>query len=179
MKKCMLVSLMSLVAINSATAEQSDGIDLGDFSVEAGLGFHANDDTDGFLLNFGGSYHVDENWSAGVDLQVGFEDDAFLLSMPFYGQYDFDNFPTDTEIIKDMHAFAKLGLGFTYAEIDPPGPFDFDDTGFLFVIGGGVGYDLTEHIALESRMQFNITTNDFFRDDFYFSWEVISARYRF
>jgi opacity protein-like surface antigen len=102
--------------------------------------------------------------------------------MPFYGQYDTDNFATDMDILKDMHAFAKLGLGFTYAESDPSGPIDDDDdddTGFLFVIGGGVAYDLNEHISIESRMQFNITTNDFFDDDFYFSWEVLAARYRF
>lgn len=178
MKKCMLVLLMSVVATQTANA-QLNGIELEDFSVEAGLGFHANDDTDGFLLNFGPSYHIDDNWSAGVDFQLGFDDDFLLFSMPFYGQYDFNNFNTDIDIVKDMHAFAKLGMGFTYAEFDPSGPLDIDDTGFLFVIGGGVAYPLTEHIDIESRMQFNITTNDFFDDDFYFSWEVISARYRF
>lgn len=179
MKNYLLVLLLTLVAFNTASAQDSDGISLENFSVGAGLGFHANDDFDGFLLNFGGAYHIDNNWSAGVDLQLGFEDDALLFSMPFYGQYDFDNFPTDMDILKDMHAFAKLGMGFTYAEFDPKGPVDFDDTGFLFVLGGGVAYDLNENFSVESRMQFNITTNDFFQDDFYFSWEVLAARYRF
>ena len=179
MKKYLLVSLMCFIATHSAIAEESNGVALEDFSVGAGFGFHANDDTDGFLINFGPAYHIDENWSAGVDMQFGFEDDALLFSMPFYGQYDTDNFATDMDILKDMRAFAKLGLGFTYAEFDPSGPIDFDDTGFLFVIGGGVAYDLNEHISIESRMQFNITTNDFFDDDFYFSWEVLAARYRF
>ena len=179
MKKYLLVSLMCFIATNSAIAEESNGVALEDFSVGAGFGFHANDDTDGFLINFGPAYHLDENWSAGVDMQFGFEDDAFLFSMPFYGRYDTNNFATDMDILKDMHAFAKLGLGFTYAEFDPSGPIDFDDTGFLFVIGGGVAYDLNEHISIESRMQFNITSNDLIRDDFYFSWEVLAARYRF
>jgi opacity protein-like surface antigen len=180
MKKYLLVSLMCFIATNSAIAEESNGVELEDFSVGAGFGFHANDDTDGFLINFGPAYHIDENWSAGVDMQFGFEDDTLLFSMPFYGQYDTDNFATDMDILKDMHAFVKLGLGFTYAEFDPSGSIDdFDDTGFLFVIGGGVAYDLNEHISIESRMQFNITTNDFFDDDFYFSWEVLAARYRF
>ncbi|MFT5694829.1 MAG: opacity protein-like surface antigen [Myxococcota bacterium] len=179
MKKYLLVLLLTLVAFNTASAQDSDGISLEDFSAQAGLGFFANDDFDGFMLNFGGAYHVDENWSAGVDLQLGFEDDFLLLSMPFYGQYDFNNFSTDVDILKDMHVFAKLGMGFTYTEFDPPGPGSIDDTGFLFVLGGGVSYELNEHIALESRMQFNITTNEFYRDDFYFSWEVLAARYRF
>ena len=186
MKKYLLVSLMCFIATHSAIAEESNGVALEDFSVGAGFGFHANDHNDGFLINFGPAYHIDDNWSAGVDMQFGFEDDRLLFSMPFYGQYDTDNFATDMDILKDMHAFAKLGLGFTYAEIDGPGRFDFDDTGFLFVIGGGVAYDLNEHISIESRMQFNITTNNtrnntgkLFDDKFYFSWEVLAARYRF
>jgi len=176
MKKCVLVLLMSVIATQTANA-QLNGIELEDFSFEAGLGFFAEDNFDGFMLNFGPSFHIDDNWSAGVDMQFGFEDDddALLFSMPFYGQYDFNNFNTDIDIVKDMHAFAKLGMGFTHVDVD-----DFaNDTGFLFVIGGGVAYTLTDHIDIESRMQFNITTNDFFEDDFYFSWEVISARYRF
>ena len=94
------------------------------------------------------------------------------------GQYDFGNIPGDVPILSEMHPFARLGMGFTYAEIDTRF-FDVDDTGFLFVIGGGVAYPVNDHISIESRMQFNITTNDFFEDDFYFSWELISLRYRF
>ena len=69
-------------------------------------------------------------------------------------------------------------MGFTYAEIDTRF-FDIDDTGFLFVMGGGVTYPINENLSVDSRMQFNITTNDFFEDDFYFSWELVSLRYRF
>jgi len=176
-----LILALSLFAVNSAWAQAqttSSGIDASKFSVSTGIGFFAEDNVDGFLLNFEGSYHIDQNWSAGVDFQLGFDDDFLLFSMPFYGQYDFGNVPGDVPILMDMHPFARLGLGFTYAEIDTRF-FDVDDTGFLFVIGGGMAYPINENISLESRMQFNITTNDFFEDDFYFSWELISLRYRF
>ena len=57
--------------------------------------------------------------SVGVDrLELGFDDDFLLFSMPFYGQYDFGNVPGEVPILMDMHPFARLGLGFTYAEID-------------------------------------------------------------
>lgn len=190
----MTAMTMSLIAANSAAAQEatdaSPALDPSRFSVQAGLGFFAADvfleDGDGFLLNFEGSYHIDQNWSAGVDLQLGFDDDFLLLSMPFYARYDFGNLPVDAAYFSKMHPFAKLGIGFTYAEFD--GSFsrggirfsaDVDDTGFLFLIGGGMAYPVNDNFSLETTMQFNITTNDFFEDDFYFSWEIISLRYRF
>ena len=113
-----------------------------------------------------------------------------MLSVPIYGRYDFDDLPVDVPYLSNMHPFAKLGLGITYAEFDGKitvptlfGPvtvdLEFDDTGFLFMFGGGLAYPINEHFSLESTMQFNITTNDFFEDDFYFSWEMVSLRYRF
>ena len=142
------------------------------------MGFFAEDNFSGFMLNFEGNYHIDESWSAGVDLQLGFDTDFLLLSMPFYGRYDFGNLAADAPFLSKMHPFAKLGLGFTYAEIDTAF-FDIDDTGFLFVMGGGIAYEINDNLSAESTMQFNITTNDFFADNFYFSWEMISLRYRF
>ncbi len=177
----LIVACLTLGAAGSASAQQSSSgsSDGSGFSVAAGMGFFAEDNFDGFLLNFEGSYHLDEHWSAGVDFQLGFANDALLFSMPFFGQYDFGNFPVDVPVLQDMHAFVKTGMGFTYAEVDLPGRRNVDDTGFLFVLGGGVAYPVTDNISLESRMQFNITTNRFFEDDFYFSWEVIGARFRF
>ena len=160
------------------TQTSSSGMDASKFSVQTGIGFFADDNFDGFLLNFEGSYHIDQSWSAGVDFQLGFDDDFLLFSMPFYGQYDFGNIPGDVPILSDMHPFARLGLGFTYAEFEA-GPIDIDDTGFLFVMGGGLAYPINDNLSVESRMQFNITTNDFFEDDFYFTWELVSLRYRF
>ncbi len=172
------LSLFALSAATAAAQETSSALDANHFSIGAGIGFFAEDRYDGFLLNFDGRYHFDDHLSAGVDFQFGFDDDFLLFSLPLYGRYDFGKFEIDTPILKDMNAFTKLGMGFTYAEFDK-GLIDADDTGFLFVIGGGLAYSVTEHISFESRMQFNITTNDFFEDDFYFSWEVLSARYRF
>jgi hypothetical protein len=163
----------------STGSASGSAVDASKFSAAIGTGFYANDDDDGFLLNFEGTYHIDESWSAGVDFQLGFDDDFVLLSMPFYGQYDFGNIPGDIPVFSDMHPFARLGMGFTYADFDPSGPGSFDDTGFLFVIGGGLSYPLNESVSIDTRMQFNITTNDLFRDDYYFSWEMASLRYRF
>jgi opacity protein-like surface antigen len=178
MKSYVLILGLSLIVINSAWAQESGQQD-GHFSVAAGLGFFADNDNDGFSMNFEGSYHVDDLWSGGIDFQIGIEDsDTTILSVPIFGRYDFDSFPTDIAILKDLHAFAKLGMGLTYVEIDRGGSTR-DDTDFLFVIGGGLAYPITDQIYLESRMQFNITPNDFFDDDYYFSWEMIGVRFHF
>ena len=181
MKKSMLVFAMSLMVVNSDAAKATDArsaVDSSRFSVQAGLGFFAEDNFDGFMLNLEGNYHIDESWSAGVDLQFGFDSDFLLFSMPFYGRYDFGNLPVDQPFFSKLHPFAKLGLGFTYAEIDTRF-FDVDDTGFLFLMGGGMAYEINDNLSAETTMQFNITDNAFFVDDFYFSWEMISLRYRF
>ncbi len=146
------------------------------FSVASGLGFFADNDHDGFSMNFEGSYHFDEHLSGGIDFQIGIKDsDTTILSVPIFGRYDFGNFPTKVAILEDLHAFVKLGMGLTHVSSDK----FRDDTDFLFVMGGGLAYPITDRISLESRMQFNITPNDYFDDDYYFSWEIIGARFRF
>jgi opacity protein-like surface antigen len=170
---------VAVVAVGPVSAQQSNSDGSG-LSVTGGIGFFAEPNFDGFLLNFGGSYHFDEHVSAGVDFQLGFDDDFVLFSMPFYGQYDFGKFQVDVPVLEDMHAFVKTGLGLTHVNGDRPGGAKNErDTGFLFIIGGGVAYPVTENVSIESRMQFNITKNRFFEDDYYFSWEIVSARFRF
>ena len=181
MKKCILVLAICLIVPNSVAAQDSDSpaaLNASRFSIAAGIGFFAEDNFDGFLVNFGGLHHFDEKWSVGLDFQIGIEDDFTIFSMPFYGRYDFGNIPVGVPVLKDIHPFAKTGIGFTFAKLDTQ-LGNSDDTGFLFVIGGGVAYPVLQNLSLESTMLFNVTTNDFFDDDFYFTWEILSARVRF
>ncbi len=181
MKKCLLVLAISLTVSNSGSAQDTGSpavLNAGDFSLAAGIGFFAEDNFDGFLLNFGGLHHINEKWSVGLDFQVGIDNDFTMFSMPFYGRYDFGDIPVGVPVLKDIHPFAKTGIGFTFAELDTQ-LGDLDDTGFLFVIGAGVAYPVLPNLAFESTMLFNVTTNDLFDNDFYFTWEIISARLRF
>ena len=181
MKKRLLVLAISLILSNSIAAQDSGSpavLNASQFSIAAGIGFFTEDNSDGFLLNFGGLHHIDEKWSVGLDFQIGIDNDFTIFSMPFYGRYDFGNIPVGVPVLKDIHPFAKTGIGFTFAELDTQ-LGDFDDTGFLFAIGGGVAYPVLRNLSFESTMLFNVTTNDLFDDDFYFTWEIISARVRF
>ena len=49
-------------------------------------------------------------------------------------------------------------------------------TAFLFSFIGGLEYDISDRVALTSDMRLNLTS---FNDPFYFSWQVLGARYRF
>ena len=165
-------------AIDSATAQEDSELTAEKFSLGSGIGFFADDNFTGFALDFEGTYRINEHWSSGVIFQLGFDDDFMLFSMPLYLQYDFGNFPVSVAVLEDMHAFARFGLGFSYARLDDS-LVDVDRTGFLFVLGAGVAYPINEHLSLESRMHLNLTSNDLFEDDFYYSWQVVGARYRF
>ena len=177
MGKFLLLLGLSLMVVGSVHAQESAAQER-KFSVASGLGFFANNDDHGFSMNFEGSYHFDEHWSGGIDFQIGIEDsDTTILSVPIFGRYDFGNFRTEVAFLEDLHAFLKLGMGLTHVSIDGHG--SRSDTDFLFVMGGGLAYPITDRISLESRMQFNITPNDYFDDDYYFSWEIIGARFRF
>jgi opacity protein-like surface antigen len=181
MKKLIVIIAASLIAASSATAQTSDSSgssDSGRFSVQTGVGFYADDDWDGFLWSADGLYHFDRHWSIGLEMHVGVEDDLTIFSMPVYGRYDSPGLPVENKTLAKLRAFAKTGIGFTYAEIDTRGRDD-DDTGFLYMIGGGIAFPFNDHFSIESALQFNVTTNDYFDDDFYFSWQLVGLRYRF
>lgn len=171
---------LSWLALDTAAAEEDSDLAAEKFSVGTGVGFFAEDNFHGFTVDFEGTYHINDHWSSGVNFQLGFDDEFLLFSMPFYLQYDFDDFSVDVPVLEDMHAFVRFGLGFTYAKGDDPETnVNVDRSGFLFVLGGGVAYPITEHLSVESRMHLNVTSNDLFDDDFYYSWQILGARYRF
>jgi len=174
----LLAILFTGSTLQDAAAQETDDLTAEKFSLGSGVGFFADSDSQGFTLDFEGTYHINEHWSSGVNFLLGFDHNFLLFSMPLYLQYEFGKFPVDVAVLKDMNAFLRFGLGFTYARLDNSS-VDLDRTGFLFVLGGGVAYPLTEHFSLESRMNLNLTSNDFFDDDFYYSWQILGARYRF
>ncbi len=40
-------------------------------------------------------------------------------------------------------------------------------------------YEVTDQIAMTSDMRVNVLAGDIFGDSFYYSWQLIGARYRF
>lgn len=176
---CTLLLVASASAAQEPASSGTSSDARSPFSVQTGVGFFVDDNFDGFLWSTDGTYRFTDNWSAGIELQVGAEDDLTLVSMPFFGRFDY-------EVVDNLSLFGRTGIGFTYADFEKSIQtglgrikIDEDDTGFLFMIGWGAGYSFTEALSVESIMQFNVTTNDLFEDDFYYSWQVAALRYRF
>lgn len=149
----------------------------GPFSVRTGLGFAI--DPDSFLLAFEGDYAITHHISAGVLVELGLDDDLIFVSPVAYGRYRFDlsDF-TDEESVHKLFPFLHGGVGLTHWDVDDR-PGDDDDTEFLMNFGFGVEYEVAEEVSVVSQMLFNIVPDKVFDERFYYSWEVLSVRYKF
>lgn len=149
----------------------------GPFSVRTGLGFSV--DPDSFVLGFEGDYAFSRHVSAGVLLELGLDDDLIFVSPVAYGRYRFDlaDF-TDEESVHALFPYLQGGLGLTHWD-DDDRLGDDDDTEFLLNVGFGVEYEVAEDVSVVSQMLFNIIPDKIFGERFYYSWEVLSVRYRF
>ena len=56
---------------------------------------------------------------------------------------------------------------------------DNDDVGFLFNLGFGADYYLTERLSLGSNLLFNIMPDKVLGENFFFSWRFVSVSYHF
>jgi opacity protein-like surface antigen len=188
-----VVAVVSMVATaESATAQgypdsmssdygqdQRRRADRGPFSIRTGLGFSADPDT--FLLGFEADYRIiAEGFSVGGLLQLGVDDDLTMVSPVVYGRYTL-NLGEFDPVLDRVDTHFQGGLGFTWWDIDLPRGVhgDDDDAEFLLNFGFGAEYRLTDHVSAGSHMLFNVIPDEIYDERFYFSWEVLTLRYRF
>jgi hypothetical protein len=178
----LFVLVASLVLSAGVALAQETGHTTGPVSVQGGLGFTAGPDA--FLLGFEADVEIGNGLSLGPMLQLGLDEDFTLVSPAAYARYTFDLSQAEAPPeLRRIQPYVQGGLGFTYINIDVPNiPFvdiDDDDIGFLFNLGFGADYPITDSLSLGSKMLFNILPADVFNENFYFSWEVVALRYRF
>ena len=150
------------------------------WSIQSGLGFTAGPDA--FLMAYEAGYRMTDHISVGAALQLGLDDDFTVVSPTGFVRYSFDlNSMGAAQTFDRLTPFVQGGLGLTYIKVDLPSgvPVDDDDIGFLMNFGFGAEYSLSESMSLGSRMMFNVLPTDVFGDNFYYSWEVATLRYRF
>jgi hypothetical protein len=140
-------------------------------SVAGGIGFLADVNSAGgksqFLMQFDALYSLTNNIAIGSVFQVGPAGNSSTIALTAEGRFYFPLGDGDG-IIGKIAPYAGLGLGFR--------SYTSDTTDFLFPMILGVEYDLMEHLSLTSDMRFNITSG---RDRFYYSWQLVGARFRF
>jgi hypothetical protein len=68
--------------------------------------------------------------------------------------------------------------GYNHGDFDPD-PTEPTKAIFDHMVGEGVDFAVTERIDLGSHMTLNTLPVNVFGDGFYFSWQVLTATYRF
>ena len=146
-------------------------------SVATGIGFTASPDT--FLMGFEVDYRLAQGFSVGGTLQLGLDDDHTIVSPTGHLRYTFDLSGGGSDVAR-VRPFIQGGLGFTFIDLDntPPG-VDDDETGFMLNFGFGTELVLTDAISVGSKMLFNFMPDDVLNENFYYSWEIATVRYRF
>ena len=122
-----------------------------------------------------GSYHVHPNFSVGPLLQAGVSGKRTLIA-PTLNVHGIMDLPP--------HAFSRLkpylqgGIGMAYLE-ENNRPGDNDDEGFLFNLGGGADYYISDRFAIGTDLLFNILPDKTLDENFFFSWQVATASFHF
>ena len=143
------------------------------WTIGGGLGFSATPTT--FVLDGDAAYALDEHMSIGPRIQLGFSDDTTLVTPTLNFRYAFDLNLSPDPSARKLTPFLQAGIGLGYIRKET-GSGHFDDTGFLFNLGGGIEWSLGG-ATLGSNLMFNILPSDTAGENFYFSWQLITLRF--
>lgn len=181
MRRVLFILVLALFAAGTTAAEELPDVAAGEarpWSLQAGLGFMA--DPDAFLLGVEADYRIGNGFSLGPSVELGLDDDFIVVSPTGYLRYSFD-LGGISESLRPLRPFVQGGAGITWIHLDRPdfSGSDEDDVGFMANAGFGVDYGLTRHLALGSRMLFNFIPVNVFGENFYYSWQVATLRFRF
>lgn len=144
------------------------------WSFRAGMGF--TNDPDTFLLNFELPYRFDQYVSAGPMMQVGLEDNRFIVAPTMNLTVTGANLLSGELARFQPTIFA--GIGFAILNNDDRGG-DTQDAGFLVNTGFGIDYLLSDRVTIGSRMLFNFLPGGTLDERFFYAWEVASVRLNF
>lgn len=153
----------------------ADGNRKGLMRARAGLGMTASPTN--FLLLIGAEYFVSDVVAVGPLMQFGLGDE-FIFAPTFNVWGWFDPFAAEPEILSKLHPFVTFGIGLVHVDVDAPAGADDTATEFLLNFGGGVEYQITERIDVNSMLVFNVIP-DGEGDDFFLSWQVVGGTFRF
>jgi hypothetical protein len=139
------------------------------------VGFTLDPDT--FLMGLEGDYSLTKELFLGPLVQIGVSDDHVIVAPTANLRYEFA-LPEKPKELKNLKPFLQVGMGFVYMHKDQK-HHDRDDVGFLINPGFGVDYYLTDKFALGTNMLFNVVPGDVLDQHFFFSWQVLTATYKF
>jgi hypothetical protein len=158
-----------------STPAQSAAVDpaLG-WSLRAGVGFTAGPET--FLMNFELPYAFDRWVSAGPMVQVGLDNNETIVAPTLNVTLTIPDLPGSA--LDKFHPFVLVGMGFAVLS-DDNRRNDNTSAGFLVPFGFGIEYAATSHFAVGSQMMVNFLPEETLDQNFWYSWQILGARFSF
>ncbi|MFO0982886.1 MAG: hypothetical protein U1E76_14340 [Planctomycetota bacterium] len=137
-------------------------------SFEGGLGFTADPDT--FLLALEGLFWVQPHVGVGPLVQLGVSDRRTLVapSVNVRGVIDLEQ-----QGLERVKPYVEGGVGFTYLHEDHRRGDD-DDLGLLLDVGGGLNFQVNQHLDVGTGVLFNFMPVEVLDERFFFSWRIVS-----
>jgi hypothetical protein len=166
----------ALLAPAPRVAAEGYRLKTGEWSPHAGIGFTA--DPDAFLMTLGVEYGALDFMSVGPLLQLGFSDDDTIVAPTADFRFGIDLSGVSNQYVRRLEPFVNAGLGMAYIEKER-GNSDRDDVGFLMNGGVGAQYWFADEMAVGTHMMFNGMPDDVLDEHFFFSWQVVTFRFRF
>jgi len=180
--RSIVIALMLVIAPIAAQAQSGNPGADHKWSVGTGIGFASSIGVNrfsqsGFLWQLDGQYRLTDAFSIGGFMQVAPVTGGTVFSIAADGRYHFGFLRSQSnDFFNKLTPYVGFGFGLAHFGSD----FSFySDNGALFSFIAGMEYDLTDHVALTSDMRFNAIAGNSSGDSFYYSWQLIGARYRF
>ena len=191
MIRTMLLALILISAPLAALAQDdTEGSNPGaenKLSIGTGIGFatpiaHAfNSGQTGFEWQLDVMYRITKAIAVGAWMQVVPVDQFVGFSLTGEARYHFNFLQSRKGFLGKLTPYVGGGIGL-YHVGGPNGNASYD--GLLFSFPVGIEFDLTDRIALTNEMRFNFMAAANKpaigrSDTFYYSWQMIGARFRF
>ena len=124
-------------------------------------------------------YRITKAIAVGAWMQVVPVNNFVGFSLTGEARYHFNFLQSRKGFLGKLTPYVGGGIGL-YHVGGPSGFFSYD--GLLFSFPVGIEFDLTDRIALTNEMRFNFmaaANKAGLSDTFYYSWQMIGARFRF
>ena len=171
----LIVASVLAVSAPAASAEAQGYANRdGRFQIGGGLGgvFSVFGD-EAFSLGFDARYYFTQNISISPRLAFGF-DSAYTMFFFLVDAFYHLDIKSANEALRKLVPFFGFGMG---VDVIKPDRVDAR-AAFTIEFPFGVEYYLLDQFSLGTKMIFNIPVHQF-GDNFFFQWQVITARYLF
>ena len=125
-------------------------------------------------------YSLTSDLTLGPLLQIGVDGGETLIAPTLNARYflNLGQRNANNDFVRELAPFVQGGLGLVHLDRDQRFR-DVDETDFLFNLGVGIDFPISERLSVGSHMMFNVVPGGVLGEHFFFSWQLVSAQIRF